>query len=72
MSNQVKGQSVSPNDAKPVLPAVKIKQLNTKNANTIEWSLGDVLLLAKHEQDLKELGWTKADIEALAPNFYSS
>jgi hypothetical protein len=60
----------SRNDGNTVLPAVKITQLNTKNANANEWSLGDVLLLAKHERDLKELGWAIDDIEALAPNFY--
>lgn len=71
MSNQVEGQSVSPNDAKPVLPAVKIMALNTKNANTDGYSLGDVLLLDKYERDLRELGWTKSRIEELSPNFYS-
>lgn len=71
MEKKVEGQSVSPNDAKPVLPAVKIMALNTKNANTDGYSLGDVILLAKHERDLRELGWTESRIEALSPNFYS-
>lgn len=59
------------NDGNTVLPAVKITQLNLKNATTDGYSLGDVLLLDKHERDLKELGWTKSQIELLSPNFYS-
>lgn len=62
--------NVQPHDGNAVLPALKITQLNTKNINCNEWSLGDVLLLAKHERELKELGWDESSIEALAPNFY--
>jgi hypothetical protein len=70
MSTNVEGQNESPDSTKPVLPAVKITQLNEKNANTDGYSLGDALLLAKHERDLRELGWTTSRIEALSPNFY--
>ena len=60
----------SRNDGNTVLPAVKITQLNLKNATTDGYSLGDALLLDKHERDLKALGWTKSQIEELSPNFY--
>jgi hypothetical protein len=53
-----------------VLPALKIMALNLKNYTTDGYSLGDALLLAKHEQELRELGWTKSQIEELSPNFY--
>ena len=58
------------NDGNTLLPAVKITQLNLKNATTDGYSLGDALLLDKHERDLKALGWTKSQIEELSPNFY--
>ncbi len=60
----------SRNDGNTVLPAVKIMQINLKNVSTDGYSLGDALLLDKHERDLKELGWTKSQIELLSPNFY--
>jgi hypothetical protein len=53
-----------------VLPAVKITQINIKNATNEGYSLGDALLLEQYERDLKALGWTKSQIEALSPNFY--
>ncbi len=54
----------------PLSPAVKITQLNLKNEKTDGYSLGDVLLLQKYERELKELSWTKSQIELLSPAFY--
>jgi hypothetical protein len=69
--NTVEVTTSNRNDGNTVLPAVKIIQLNLKNATADGYSLGDALLLDKHERDLKALGWTKSQIEELSPNFYS-
>lgn len=53
MSTNVEGQSVSPNDTKPVLGAVKIK--------VYELDFGDTNLLDKDPQVL--LDWMKTDME---------
>jgi hypothetical protein len=68
--NTVEVTTSNRNDGNTVLPAVKIIQLNLKNATADGYSLGDALLLDKHERDLKALGWTKSQIEELSPNFY--
>lgn len=53
-------------------PVLKLEELNKKNENTDEWSLGDVLLLTKFERELKEdFGWAKDKIQALTPNYYN-
>ncbi len=60
----------SRNDGNTVLPAVKIIQLNLKNATTDGYSLGDALLLDKYELELRQLGWHQSRVEELSPNFY--
>ena len=62
--------SSSRNDGNTVLPAVKIIQLNLKNATTDGYSLGDALLLDKYELELRQLGWHQSRVEELSPNFY--
>jgi hypothetical protein len=52
-------------------PVLKIEELNKKNENTNEWSLGDILLLTRFERELKDdFGWTKEQVQALTPNYY--
>lgn len=52
MSTNVEGQSVSPNDAKPVLPAVF-------------YSVGDEVMIRKIEWISTERGITKADAKGV-------
>jgi hypothetical protein len=59
------------NFAKPMLPAViKLQELNLKNEQKDEYSLGDVLLLEKWENELKANGFSKDEIERLSPSYY--
>jgi hypothetical protein len=67
MSNE----ALNGNFAKPMLPAViKLQELNKKNEQKDEYSLGDVLLLDKWEKQLEAMNYTRAEIEALSPSFY--
>jgi len=70
MNTEDKLKNVSPTFGNTVLPAVKIIQLNLKNATTDGYSLGDALLLDKYELELRQLGWHQSRVEELSPNFY--
>jgi hypothetical protein len=67
MSNE----ALNGNFAKPMLPAViKLEELNKKNEQKEEYSLGDVMLLDKWEKELKANGFSKTEIETLSPSYY--
>lgn len=50
---------------------LKIKELNSKNETKDGYSLGDVLLLQHYESKLKDLSWTKEQIQLLSPSYYN-
>lgn len=69
MSNE----ALNGNFAKPILPAViKLQELNKKNEQKEEYSLGDIMLLDKWEKELKANGFSKTEIEALSPSYYGT
>lgn len=50
---------------------IKLREISKKNESRKEYSLGDVLLLVKFEKVLKDAGFSKSEIEALSPSYYS-
>lgn len=50
----------------------RLQEINTKNKNKKEYSLGDVMLLIKYEKELKDAGYSKKEIENLSPSYYES
>lgn len=71
METKAQGQDVSPNDAKRVLPAViRLQEINKKNELKEGYSLGDVMLLDKYENELFAKGYSREYIESLSPSYY--
>lgn len=67
----VEGLNVSPAIAKPMLPAViRLQEINKKNEQKKEYSLGDVMLLDKYENELFARGYSREYIESLSPSYY--
>lgn len=50
----------------------RLQEINKKNELTKEYSLGDVLLLAKFEKELEDAGYSKKEIESLSPSYYGA
>ena len=50
----------------------RLKEINDKNSETKEYSLGDVLLVGKYEETLRECGWENKDIVSLSKNYYNN
>jgi len=54
-----------------VLPAViRLQEINKKNEQKKEYSLGDVMLLDKYENELFARGYSREYIESLSPSYY--
>ena len=49
---------------------IKLQELNKKNESKTEYSLGDVMLLDKFENELYAKGYSKEEIESLSPSYY--
>lgn len=71
MKTKAQWQHVSQNDAKRVLPAViRLQEINKKNEQKEGYSLGDVMLLDKYENELFAKGYSREYIESLSPSYY--
>jgi hypothetical protein len=66
ISNEARDNSIDP----LLNAAIKLKELNTKNEQK-KYSLGDVMLLDKFENELYAKGYSREEIETLSPSFYS-
>lgn len=54
-----------------LLPAViRLREINKKNEQKEGYSLGDVMLLDKYENELFAKGYSREYIESLSPSYY--
>ncbi len=50
----------------------KLKEIDKKNKNNPDYSLGDILLIDKFERDLKLAGYSKKEIKSFSPGYYTT
>lgn len=71
MENKTSINQENGNDANRLLPAViRLQEINKKNEQKEGYSLGDVMLLDKYENELFAKGYSREYIESLSPSYY--